>query len=110
TGDPLLPAYTTSKTALLGLTRSVAVAYAAQGIRCNAVCPGDMDTPMLADYFDAARDPARARSEVEQAYPLGRIAHPREVARAVLFLASDEASFISGTHLVVDGALTAKAY
>jgi NAD(P)-dependent dehydrogenase (short-subunit alcohol dehydrogenase family) len=110
TGDPLLPAYTTSKTALLGLMRSVAVGYAADGIRCNAVCPGDMDTPMLGEYFDTAANPSAARAEIERAYPLGRIAHPREVARAVLFLASDEASFISGTQLVVDGALTAKTY
>jgi NAD(P)-dependent dehydrogenase (short-subunit alcohol dehydrogenase family) len=110
TGDPLLPAYTTTKTALLGLMRSVAVAYAADGIRCNAVCPGDMDTPMLQEYFDAAPDPALARRDVEEAYPGGRIAHPREVARAVLFLASDEASFVSGTYVVVDGGLTAKTY
>jgi meso-butanediol dehydrogenase / (S,S)-butanediol dehydrogenase / diacetyl reductase len=110
TGDPLLPAYTTSKTALLGLARSVAVAYGGEGIRCNAVCPGDMDTPMLTDYFEAAGDPDAARVEIERAYPLGRIAQPGEVARAVLFLASNEASFISGTHIVVDGALTAKTY
>jgi NAD(P)-dependent dehydrogenase (short-subunit alcohol dehydrogenase family) len=110
TGDPLLPVYTTTKTALLGLMRSVAVGSAVDGIRCNAVCPGDMDTPMLQEYFDAADDPAQARRDVERAYPSGRIAQPVEVARAVLFLASDEASFINGTYIVVDGALTAKTY
>lgn len=109
-GDPLLPVYTASKTALLGLTRSVAVAYAGEGIRCNSICPGDVDTPMLQEYFDAQPDPAAARAEVERAYPARRIARPEEVAAVALFLASDEASFVSGTQIVVDGGLTAKPY
>ena len=109
-GDPLLPAYTTTKTALLGLMRSTAIAHAADGIRCNCVCPGDMDTPMLQEYFDAAPDPAAARREVELAYPGKRIAQPREVAMAVLFLLSDESSFVNGTFIVVDGGLTVSPY
>jgi NAD(P)-dependent dehydrogenase (short-subunit alcohol dehydrogenase family) len=110
TGDPFLPAYTATKTGVLGLTRAVAVDYASDGIRCNCVCPGDMETPMIAKYFNATPDPEAARKEMEEAYPGKRIAHPREVAQAVLFLASDEASFVSGTSIVVDGALTAKTY
>jgi NAD(P)-dependent dehydrogenase (short-subunit alcohol dehydrogenase family) len=65
---------------------------------------------MIQKYFDATPDPAAARAEMEAAYPGKRIAQPREVAQAVLFLASDEASFVSGTYLLVDGGLTAKTY
>ncbi len=110
TGDPFLPAYTATKTGVLGLTRAIAVDYAPDGIRCNCVSPGDMETPMIEKYFDATPDPAAARAEMEGAYPGKRIAHPREVANAVLFLASDEASFVSGIAIIVDGGLTAKAY
>jgi NAD(P)-dependent dehydrogenase (short-subunit alcohol dehydrogenase family) len=110
TGDPFLPAYTAMKTGVLGLTRAVAVDYAINGIRCNCVCPGDMETPMIEKYFSATADPVAARAEMEDAYPGKRIAHPREVAQAVLFLASDEASFVSGTYILVDGGLTAKTY
>jgi len=109
-GDPLLPAYSTTKAGLLGLTRSIAVDYAADGIRANAICPGDMLTPMLERSFAAAPDPAAFRATMEGAYPLKRIADPAEVAAAVVFLLSDEASFITGTSLVVDGGLTINLY
>lgn len=110
TGDPFLPAYTATKTGVLGLTRAIAVAYAKDGIRANCVSPGDMETPMIEKYFAATADPAAARTEMEEAYPGKRIAHPREVAQAVLFLASDEASFVNGEFLLVDGGLTASTY
>jgi NAD(P)-dependent dehydrogenase (short-subunit alcohol dehydrogenase family) len=110
TGDPFLPAYTATKTGVLGLTRAVACDYALDNIRCNCVCPGDMETPMIEKYFAATDDPAAARKEMEGAYPGKRIAHPREVAMAVLFLASDEASFVNGTAILVDGGLTANTY
>jgi NAD(P)-dependent dehydrogenase (short-subunit alcohol dehydrogenase family) len=110
TGDPFLPAYTATKTGVLGLTRAIAVDYALDGIRCNCVSPGDMETPMIEKYFNATPDPAKAKAEMEAAYPGKRIAHPQEVANAVLFLASDEASFISGIAILVDGGLTAKTY
>jgi NAD(P)-dependent dehydrogenase (short-subunit alcohol dehydrogenase family) len=109
-GDPVLPVYGTTKAGLLGLTRSVAVDYAAEGIRCNAVCPGDMLTPMLQRTFESADDPAAKRAEMESFYPLKRIADPREAATAVVFLLSDDASFITGASLAVDGGLTAKCY
>jgi NAD(P)-dependent dehydrogenase (short-subunit alcohol dehydrogenase family) len=110
TGDPFLPAYTATKTGVLGLTRAVAADYALENIRCNCVCPGDMETPMIEKYFAATEDPVAARKEMESAYPGKRIADPREVAMAVLFLASDEASFVNGTSIVVDGGLTANTY
>jgi NAD(P)-dependent dehydrogenase (short-subunit alcohol dehydrogenase family) len=69
-----------------------------------------METPMIEQYFDGTEDPAEARREMEAAYPGKRIADPREVAAAVLFLCSDESSFVSGAPLLVDGALTAKTY
>ena len=65
---------------------------------------------MIKKYFEATPDPAAARAEMEASYPGKRIAQPREVAQAVLFLASDEASFVSGTYILVDGGLTAKTY
>ena len=109
-GDGILAAYCAAKGGVLGITRATAVQYGAAGIRCNAVCPGDIDTPLVQAYFDTAADPAALRAEVTAEYPLGRIAQPREIARAVVFLASDDASFMSGQPLVVDGGLLAKCY
>ena len=110
TGDGYLAAYTAMKSGVLGLTKAIAIDYALDGIRCNCVCPGDMETPMIEQYFDGTDDPAAARAEMEAAYPGKRIAHPREVAAAVVYLLSDEASFVSGAPLLVDGGLTAKTY
>jgi NAD(P)-dependent dehydrogenase (short-subunit alcohol dehydrogenase family) len=110
TADPFISAYTATKTGLLGLTKAIAVDYAAEGIRANCVLPGDMETPMIQAYFAGQPDPAAARAEMEGSYPIRRLAQPREVASAILFLVSDESSFVSGTHLLVDGALNAKTY
>jgi NAD(P)-dependent dehydrogenase (short-subunit alcohol dehydrogenase family) len=109
-GDGILAAYCAAKGGVLGITRATAVQYGATGIRCNAICPGDIDTPLVQAYFDTAADPAALRAEVSAQYPLGRIAQPREIARAVVFLASDDASFMSGQPLVVDGGLLATCY
>jgi NAD(P)-dependent dehydrogenase (short-subunit alcohol dehydrogenase family) len=108
--DPFLPVYTASKHAVLGLTRSVGVAYAADGIRCNCVCPGDMQTPMIEKYWAATGDPEKAREEMAAMYPAGKIGQPGEVARAILFLASDEASYVNGAFMQVDGGLLSKVY
>lgn len=110
TGDGYLAAYTAMKSGILGLTKAIAIDYAADGIRCNCVCPGDMETPMIEQYFDGTEDPVAARAEMESAYPGGRIAAPAEVAAAVVFLVSDESSFVNGTPILVDGGLTAKTY
>jgi meso-butanediol dehydrogenase / (S,S)-butanediol dehydrogenase / diacetyl reductase len=108
--DGILAAYCAAKGGVLGITRATAVRYGADGIRCNAVCPGDIDTPLVAAYFQTAEDPAALRAEVEAEYPLGRIAQPREIARAVVFLASDDSSFMSGQPLILDGGLLADCY
>lgn len=110
TGDGYLAAYTAMKAGILGLTKAIAIDYAADGIRCNCVCPGDMETPMIEQYFAGTDDPAAARAEMETAYPGKRIAHPAEVASAVVFLCSDESSFVNGAPILVDGAITAKTY
>jgi NAD(P)-dependent dehydrogenase (short-subunit alcohol dehydrogenase family) len=108
--DGILAAYCAAKGGVLGITRATAVRYGADGIRCNAVCPGDIDTPLVAAYFQTAADPAALRAEVEREYPLGRIAQPREIARAVVFLASEDSSFMSGQPLILDGGLLADCY
>ena len=110
TGDGYLAAYTAMKSGVLGLTKAVAIDYALDGIRCNCVCPGDMETPMIEQYFEGTADADEARTEMEAAYPGKRIAHPREVATAVVFLISDESSFVNGAPILVDGGLTAKTY
>lgn len=101
--SPLIPAYCASKAGLLGLTRSLAVGLAPEAIRVNAVCPGYVDTPMTAPFLSAAPE---MRSQWEGQVPLGRIAAPEEVARVVRFLLSDEASYVTGAELVVDGGVT----
>lgn len=109
-GDPDLAAYGATKGAMLAMTRSIAVAYGPYGIRANCVCPGDVNTPMVKQYFDYQPDPALAREQVNRHYPLRRIAEPAEVARALAFLASEEASFVSGGPLFVDGGLLSSVY
>lgn len=106
-GDPFLPAYTASKHAVLGLTRAVAKSYAVDGIRCNCVCPGDMETPMVVQYWNATGDPEAARRRMADHYPAKRIGKPIEVARAVRFLISDEASYVNGAAMLVEGGVLA---
>ena len=102
--------YGAAKAALLQATRSVAVDYGARGIRCNAVLPGTIDTPMLDVVLpsDLTREEAiRREGEIS---PKGRVAQPAEVAAVIAFLLSDEASYISGVGVPVDGATTARCY
>mgnify|MGYP000673989526 CR=1 FL=1 len=109
-GDPDLSIYGATKGAVIALTKSMAVAYGPYGIRANCICPGDVQTPMVKQFFDFQEDPAAARNEVYKHYPLRRIAEPEEIAKTLAFLASSDASFISGSHLFVDGGLTAEVY
>ena len=101
-------AYTATKGAILALTRTMALDHAAQNIRVNAVAPGSVDTPMLrwaADLFEP-EDPALAIEKWMALHPLGRVAFPEEIAQVVMFLASDQASFVTGATIVVDGGLS----
>jgi len=95
-------AYTAAKGALISLTKSLAIQFAKDQIRCNVIHPGIVDTPLQAPYLTDA-----IRKEFETGIPLGRIARPREIANVALFLASDESSFMTGAELVVDGGFTA---
>ena len=99
--------YAPTKAAILQLSRQAAIDYARKGIRINCVLPGAMDTPMTREEIAAAGSQEVVEKELEL-LPMGRIADPREVAFAILFLASDEASFITGTALTVDGGYTAQ--
>ncbi len=96
-------AYTASKGGVLSMTREIAVEYARQGIRANALCPGPIETPLLAQLL---ADPIRRQRRMVH-IPMGRLGHAEELARAALFLASDDASFMTGASLVVDGGITA---
>jgi NAD(P)-dependent dehydrogenase (short-subunit alcohol dehydrogenase family) len=96
-------AYTASKGGVLAMTREIAVEYARQGIRANALCPGPIDTPLLAPIMGDPEKRARRLVHI----PMGRLGQPAEIARAALFLASDDASFMTGAALVVDGGITA---
>ncbi len=96
--------YTAAKGALISLTKSLAIQFARQNVRCNIIHPGIIETPMQAPYL---RDPAKRKS-FEDGIPLGRIAHPREIAQVALFLASDESSYVTGAEIVADGGFTAQ--
>ena len=96
-------AYTASKGGVLAMTRELAVEYARKGIRANSICPGPIETPLLAELL---ADPTRRERRLVH-IPLGRFGRPEEIADAALYLASDESSFVTGSSLVVDGGITA---
>jgi meso-butanediol dehydrogenase/(S,S)-butanediol dehydrogenase/diacetyl reductase len=103
-------AYDVSKCGLIGLTRSMALDHGRDGIRVNAVCPGYIHTAITDRWLDTVPDREAALGRVLSLHPLGRIGTPRDVAEACLFLVSEAASFINGTSLVVDGAMTAAGH
>ncbi len=102
--------YSTSKGAVLALTRSIAMDFVDQGIRCNAICPGTVQTPFVEGYlkrsFPGQEEAVRQTLHARQ--PIGRMGQPEEIAAAALYLASDEAAFVTGSALVIDGGWTAK--
>ena len=98
--------YTATKGGVLAMTRAFAAELAAHGIRVNSISPGTTETPMLAAEFAASPDPATERAENESTIPVGRFGQPADIAAAVAFLLSDEAAYITGANLVVDGGRT----
>lgn len=105
--EPGYEAYTSSKAAVIGLSKAIAVSYAEQGVRCNAICPGWVDTPMNQKLAEELGGLDKLTPLIKQQQPLARMATTREVANCVLFLASDESSAVTGSALYVDGASTA---
>jgi len=106
-GTPAI-AYDTSKAAIIQFTRSIALEYARKGIRANVILPGVMDTPLIQEPLKADHSPAeieKIREERHQMIPIGRMGDPFELAKAAAFLASDDASYITGSELIVDGGL-----
>jgi meso-butanediol dehydrogenase / (S,S)-butanediol dehydrogenase / diacetyl reductase len=106
-GDYRLAAYNAAKGGVVNLTRAAAIEYARKNIRINAVCPGGIETPPVLGILALAPDPARARKIAEEHHPMGRLGKPEEIARVVLFLASDDSSFMTGSIVVADGGATA---
>ena len=109
-GDPDLAAYCAAKGGVIALTKAAAIGYGPRGVRVNCICPGDVDTPMVQEFFNKDSNPDQARRTVSAHYALRRIADPREVAQTAAFLASDASSFLTGSVIVVDGGLTSKCY
>ena len=105
-GLPMRFVYGTTKAAVIGLTKSVAADFVAQGIRCNAICPGTVDTPSLQDRINVYADPAVARQNFIARQPMGRLAQAHEIAPLVVFLASDESAFVTGQAYGIDGGMT----
>ena len=100
-------AYTVSKHAVVGLTRAMALDHARDGIRVNAICPGRVETPFVASILANAPDPVALRAEMTATQPMGRMGTPQEIAYAALYLASDEAAFVTGATLCPDGGWSA---
>ena len=98
--------YGTSKAAVIGLTKSIAADFVQKGVRCNAIAPGTVDTPSLADRINAFPDPAEARKAFIARQPMGRLAKAEEIAPLVVYLASDEAAFVTGNVYACDGGMT----
>lgn len=107
-GQARTPVYTASKHAVLGLSRSIALDYAAIGVRCNCVCPGITDTPLLRYHLSSEGDPEETLRKRLRRVPMGVRLMPREIARSVLYFSCEDSAGITGTSLVVDcGYLTA---
>jgi NAD(P)-dependent dehydrogenase (short-subunit alcohol dehydrogenase family) len=101
-------AYCASKGAVISLTRSIAVDYVSQGIRCNCICPATVDSPWVDRLLASADDPISERASLEARQPMGRLGTTDEIAKAALYLASEDTAFMTGSSLVIDGGWTAQ--
>ena len=101
--EPICAGYCATKAAIIGLTKAMAIDHGKEGIRVNCICPGYIDAGLAEGYFEAQPDPAAARVAAGKLHALGRIGRPEEVGRMAVFLASDDASFVTGSAFVVDG-------
>ncbi len=106
--EPQISAYAASKAGLLGLTRGMALDFAADGVRVNVVCPGAIRSGMMEPFIKDQPDPEEAVKAIGRTIPLGRVGQPEDIAQAVYFLASPAASYITGATLVVDGGLLSR--
>lgn len=98
--------YGTSKAAVIGFTKSIAIDFIKRGIRCNAICPGTVETPSLEGRIHAFADPAKARQEFVARQPMMRLGTPEEIAALAVYLASDESAYMTGTAVIIDGGIT----
>ncbi|MEO0384800.1 MAG: SDR family oxidoreductase [Pseudomonadota bacterium] len=105
-GIPNRLAYSATKAAVLGLTKSIAADYVSQGIRANAICPGTVESPSLHVRIDGAADPKAALANFIARQPVGRLGQPDEIAEVAAFLLSDAAAYVTGTQFVLDGGIT----
>ena len=101
--EPTCAGYCATKAAIIGLTKAMAIDHGKEGIRVNCICPGYIDAGLAEGYFQSQPDPAKARAEAGKLHALWRIGRPEEVGRVAVFLASDDASFVTGASMVVDG-------
>lgn len=100
-------AYGTTKGAIIGLTKSISNDFAAEGIRCNVICPGTIETTSLTERINSATDPEQMRAEFSSRHPVGRLGRPEDVAAMAVHLASDFSGFLTGQTMVIDGGWTA---
>ena len=102
-GAPHRFAYATTKAAVIGLTKAIAADFVTKGVRCNAICPGTVETPSLGERMASSGDAAAARTNFIARQPMGRLGKPEEIASAALYLASEESAFTTGQTLIIDG-------
>ena len=105
-GIPNRFVYGASKAAVIGLTKSIAIDYVKRGIRCNAVCPGTIDTPSLGDRINAFADPVQARKDFIARQPMGRLGNAEEIGNMCVYLASDDSVFMTGQTMIIDGGVS----
>ena len=105
-GVPSRFVYGATKAAIIGLTKSIAIDFVTRGIRCNAICPGTVDTPSLGERIAAFPDPARARQDFVARQPMGRLGQPEEIGDLCVYLASEESRFMTGQAVIIDGGVT----